>query len=79
MIGYTLWVVTTGGKFLLQEELKSITIMRSASVLSILMKLLVECTFVADPEHISPWDVFIDPRFSFGLCCIFPQQSVRFY
>lgn len=78
MIGYTLWVVTTGGKFLLQEELKSIT-MRSASVLSILMKLLVECTFVADPEHISPWDVFIDPRFSFGLCCIFPQQSVRFY
>lgn len=66
-------------KFLLEEELKSITIMRSASVLSIFTKLLVECSFVADPEHISPWDVFNDPHFSFGLCCIFRQQSVRFY
>lgn len=30
-------------------------------------KLLVKCSFAAEPENISPWDVFIDPHFSFRL------------
>lgn len=45
---------------------------------ALLVKLLVKCSFAAEPENISPWDVFIDPHFSFGLCYISPQQCVPF-
>ncbi len=45
---------------------------------ALLVKLLVKCSFAAEPENTSPWDVFIDPHFSFGLCCISPEQCVPF-
>lgn len=45
---------------------------------ALFVKLLVKCSFAAEPENISPWDVFIDPHFSFGLCSVPPKQCVPF-
>lgn len=35
-----------------------------------LVQFLAKFSFAAKLENISPWDVLIDPHFSFSLCCI---------